>query len=396
MQKGFIYSFMRKSVFIFYFMFCLFISKSQNLVPNGDFEYYSSCPTTASQISLASPWYDPNGATPDYYNACAPVSTFMNVPNQTLGLWQFAHSGVGYAGIWTRQAFGSNYREYVQSSFDSLGIGKCYAVTFYSNLSNLLKIGTNNLGAYISSNAVTSNQPNPINVTPQILLQGNPPIIDTLNWIKISGLYQAVGGEKFITIGNFNNDSTTTTQIVDNNSPWNGSYYYLDDVSIYEIKKSNAGRDTTICHGDSVPLGTANYEGVTYSWQPTTGLSNANIGKPMASPNITTTYYLTQTTPCAVTVDTVEVSVCDGVGVNENNKEDIVEVYPNPATSSLTLTLTKGEGVVALYNVLGECVLTTSIVNHKKEIDISFLPTGVYFVNVKSDTQSMNRKFIKE
>ncbi len=95
-------------------------------------------------------------------------------------------------------------------------------------------------------------------------------------------------------------------------------------------------------------------------------------------------------------IDDVSVVDCMADGVNENNKEDMVEVYPNPATNSLTLTLNKGEGIVALYNVLGECVLTTSIVNHKKEIDISFLPKGVYFVNVKSDTQSMNRKFIKE
>ncbi len=95
-------------------------------------------------------------------------------------------------------------------------------------------------------------------------------------------------------------------------------------------------------------------------------------------------------------LDDVSVIDCTGVGVEENNKEDMVEVYPNPATNSITLTLTKGEGIVALYNVLGECVLTTSIANHKKEIDISFLPKGVYFVNVKSDTQSMNRKFVKE
>ncbi len=393
---------MKKNIFFILFLFSYGIQgwiTAQNLVPNGDFEYYTSCPTWSNQIYSAFPWYDPNGATPDYFNACALPTSYMSVPDQLLGVWQYAHSGVAYAGLITGQGFGfgSNYREYIQVLLtDTLIYQKCYAICFYVNLYNKLKYGANNLGAYISQTAVTSIAPSPIPVAPQILLSGNSPIVDTVNWIQISGLYHANGGEQYITIGNFNYDSTTVTQIVDANSSWNAAYYYIDDVSVYEIKTSNAGRDTTVCHGDSVQLGTTNYEGVTYSWQPTTGLSNANIGKPMASPSITTTYYLTQTTPCETTVDTVMVSVCDGVGVNENNKEDMVEVYPNPATNSLTLTFAKGGGTITIYNVLGEIVFTSPNTTHTKEIDISALPSGVYFVRVQNEKQNFYKKFVKE
>jgi len=38
---------------------------------------------------------------------------------------------------------------------------------------------------------------------------GNPVITDTLNWIKISGIYAANGGEDHIIIGNFYDDART-------------------------------------------------------------------------------------------------------------------------------------------------------------------------------------------
>ncbi len=51
----------------------------------------------------------------------------------------------------------------------------------------------------------------------------------------------------------------------------------------------------TICAGGSVALD-AGYElGVTYSWLPTTGLSNPNIHNPVASPGSTQTYTVTKT-----------------------------------------------------------------------------------------------------
>jgi gliding motility-associated-like protein len=303
---------MRKVFFIFYFLFFIFCSKSQNLIPNGDFEYYTSCPSNFSQINLAAPWYDPTGATSDYYNGCAPVSSLVSVPDQTIGIFQYAHSGIAYAGLWVIQSNGSNYREYIQVAFDdTLQVGKCYSVAFYANLSNLLRQGANNIGAYISQTAITTAPPNVLNFNPQILLPGNPPITDTLNWIKISGIYQATGGERYITIGNFKDDTTTLSQTVDTTSQNFGSYYYIDDVSIYEIKDSDAGQDTAICNGDSVQIGVTSYDGTTYTWFPAAGLNSANTGTPKASPVQTTTYYLTQTTACGTSTDSVKITVCD-------------------------------------------------------------------------------------
>jgi hypothetical protein len=224
---------MKKIFLFFYFLFFIFCSEAQNLVPNGDFEYYSLCPNNISQINRAVPWYDPTGATSDYFNACAPISSFISVPNQTIGIWQYARSGVGYSGLWATQDNNSNYREYIQIQLSSpLIASNCYSVTFYCNLYNLLKKGCNNVGAYLSTIAISTTSPNVLNYNPQILMPGNPSITDTVNWIKISGIYMAIGGEEYLTIGNFQNDSNTTFQIADTANPFNGCYYYIDDVSV--------------------------------------------------------------------------------------------------------------------------------------------------------------------
>ena len=56
---------------------------------------------------------------------------------------------------------------------------------------------------------------------------------------------------------------------------------------------ATAGPTSTICQGESVQLTATG--GVTYSWSPTTGLSNPNISNPIASPSSTTTYTVTTT-----------------------------------------------------------------------------------------------------
>lgn len=223
-----------KKIFIFlFFYFFIFHLKAQNLVPNGDFEMYSICPNSPGQINLATSWYDPTGATSDYFNACANQS-MVGVPAQGIYLFQPSRSGGGYAGFYALQPFGTNYREYLQIKLnDSLKNNNCYRICFYINLANYSRYATNNVGAYLSTNAITVSSPNPYNINPHILLLGNPVINDTINWIKIEGNYLANGGENYLTIGNFNDDSNSIYQIEDTtNFSSSSAYYYIDDVSV--------------------------------------------------------------------------------------------------------------------------------------------------------------------
>ncbi|MDQ3017688.1 MAG: hypothetical protein M3R25_13340, partial [Bacteroidota bacterium] len=69
---------------------------AQNLAPNPDFEFYTTCPFDyAAPLPPITclPWTNATWGTVDYFNACSNPSN-VGVPQNDLG-WQPAHSGVG-------------------------------------------------------------------------------------------------------------------------------------------------------------------------------------------------------------------------------------------------------------------------------------------------------------
>jgi gliding motility-associated-like protein len=55
-------------------------------------------------------------------------------------------------------------------------------------------------------------------------------------------------------------------------------------ITITDRLLVSAGADQTVCIGDPIQIGAANVAGLTYSWSPTSGLSNPNISNPVATP----------------------------------------------------------------------------------------------------------------
>ncbi|PSJ71927.1 hypothetical protein C7N43_36825 [Sphingobacteriales bacterium UPWRP_1] len=87
-----------------------------------------------------------------------------------------------------------------------------------------------------------------------------------------------------------------------------------DEITIVvnEAAEANAGPDTSICPGTSVSLNGSGNSDATFNWWPTTGLSNAGIANPVATPLQTTAYILTTTLPWGCTAsDTVVITVPD-------------------------------------------------------------------------------------
>jgi hypothetical protein len=97
----------------------------------------------------------------------------------------------------------------------------------YVNLCNLSSFAIEDVGIYFSD----TNDFQPFSVMPQII-NSSGFISDTLNWTLISGDYIANGGETYLTIGNFKNDSNTDTTFIGQNSSQLLSYIYVDDVSL--------------------------------------------------------------------------------------------------------------------------------------------------------------------
>lgn len=71
-----------------------------------------------------------------------------------------------------------------------------------------------------------------------------------------------------------------------------------------------AGRDTTICAGQSVQIGLDSLPGHLYSWNADPTLSNANVSRPIATPAVTTSYPMQVTRPHGcIERDTITVTV---------------------------------------------------------------------------------------
>jgi hypothetical protein len=209
---------------------------AQNLVPNPSFENYSSCPTNFSQTNRATPWYDPTAGSSDYFNACA--VGFANVPFIANGNgYQYARTGNAFTGLYALNCFCDAGREYIQVQLNSsLLADSCYWVEFYCNLVAPSGYSIDKLGAYLSDTAIHYTGPGSISVlhyTPQIV--SNTFLTDTLNWMRVAVYYRAIGGEKFLTIGDFKPFSAGDTLNTGISGGWTASYYLIDDVSITKI-----------------------------------------------------------------------------------------------------------------------------------------------------------------
>jgi hypothetical protein len=66
-------------------------------------------------------------------------------------------------------------------------------------------------------------------------------------------------------------------------------------VTVNANPVASAGRDSALCAGSSLQLGSPPTAGLTYLWTPPAGLSNPAIANPIATPAATTTYMVTVT-----------------------------------------------------------------------------------------------------
>jgi len=225
-----------KTIFIVIILICITkypICIAQNLVANPSFEIYDTCPCGTNGIHLAAPWYNPGLISSDYYNVCDSPGS-LGVPNNSIG-YQFANSGGAYAGICCYYYdINHSIRGYIGVELDySLIQGKKYCVSFYISLSDSSWYAISEIGAYFSKTKIVQTYQAPLPYIPQFVSPKDLILDDKENWRLIEGAFIAEGGEKFITIGNYqDNASIDTTRM--GTFAWYtvGAIYYIDDVSV--------------------------------------------------------------------------------------------------------------------------------------------------------------------
>ncbi len=289
-----------------------------NLVSNYSFEQFISCPTLGNLLEPPLFWYYANAKTgANYFNRCSSV---MGIPHNIPldSSYQETKSGDAYIGIFALNGPNSNRRNYYQTKLkDSLTAGSCYYAEYYVSLVNSAKLACNNLAVLFTNNAVyVDTLVHPYGVlpaNPQVVNYGNPVITDTLNWVKVSGVFTAQGGEQYLTLGNFKYDSQTVyNQVLP--TGYLGAAYYIDDISVFPLDsmplKANAGLDTTIVLGDSVFIGSLTNGIPNITWYNAAG-QVINIIAPGFYVNPpSSTWYVIEQTVCGYTSrDTVNVYV---------------------------------------------------------------------------------------
>lgn len=236
---------MKRIILLFYFLFP-WLTSGQNLVPNPDFESYIACPENAGELDSLTDWFNPalnnTISSPDYFNQCS-IYPVVSVPGHSSG-YQVPHSGNGYVGIFQYYFLSPDYREYIECQLSgTLAKDTCYEFGMYINLQNICMYSSNSIGVYFSDTAIINvMNGGPLPFTPQISYSG--PMPDTLNWIYFSGNFTADGGEKYIIIGNFSNDSTTNlAQQSGFGAPY--AYCYIDDVSLMSCQLTGIPENKT-------------------------------------------------------------------------------------------------------------------------------------------------------
>jgi OmpA-OmpF porin, OOP family len=225
-------------------------------VYNPSFEEYTICPDNVNlYFNVCKGWFNPTNpadnenivhfSSPDYFNSCyQSPGVLFDTPVNEIGEQQ-VRTGNAYTGILI--GFGYNnstpedeYREYIENQLTTpLKPGKKYCVEFYVSLAGKrCNYSQDKIGAYFSSDSLLDvGSEYALLATPQVENEEFNFISDTTNWIKISGTFTAIGGERYITIGNFRKQHATNYFYLGYapNEP-NWVYYYIDDVSVTECE----------------------------------------------------------------------------------------------------------------------------------------------------------------
>jgi len=432
-----------------------FLGISQNLVPNPSFEIYTELPNHMinSSIHLAEPWFDApaypggGGSSADYININMPLILY----NGDTYDFQSPNSGNAYVDIFTCWYNLNSYGgEAIEVRLDGpMQIGELYSVSFYVKKAQIqygegaCHYGSDELGIYFHTDTIymgllpehidTIHGETVVEIENAIILNeeltnefGNsyyafseylqePDIVldtvinDEENWYLVTDTFYADKAYEFMIFCQFRPFEEIQWEI-DSTCGWASAYsmMMIDDVSIHLLEEehidADAGADATICLGDSIQIGTSEYEDYMYWWSPNeqmpiSDFGGVNPGMPWVSPTETTTYTLTQKDfAFEETLDQITITVDNcGYDLSENYASQI-KVYPNPATSIVEIESGYAISSCKLLDALGKEVASSKYLESSTNlnIDVSSFEAGLYFLEMEIEGQKIIKQLVIE
>jgi hypothetical protein len=350
-----------------YFMSCKNEIFSQpNLIFNPSFEQLDTCLGGFNALSNIQNfgWY--SYSTADIYTDCA-LSDFY-VPNNIWGI-QNPATGNNYAGIQTyctNIIFCPNdFKEYLTGQIlISLKQGRTYCGSMFISLIDTSTIACNDMGMAFTNTIPTVPFGQTLSsIMPQIANDpATNPLTDKINWMEIKGSFIANGTEEYITIGNFKHSVQSDTINLNFNTPYvHESYYYIDDVSLYELKALH-NRDTLVCpqtNFSQVLKAYSDYD--SYLWNTGDTTKDITINQPG-------TYWVTASNWCGTVTDTITVSVFDTLSVQ------------NPLGADFGLCQEQFPGTISILPQYQSSLFNVSWSTGSDSVSATIPKEGVYYL----------------
>jgi hypothetical protein len=350
-----------------YFMSCKNEIFSQpNLIFNPSFEQLDTCLGGFNALSNIQNfgWY--SYSTADIYTDCA-LSDFY-VPNNIWGI-QNPATGNNYAGIQTyctNIIFCPNdFKEYLTGQIlISLKQGRTYCGSMFISLIDTSTIACNDMGMAFTNTIPTGPFGQTLSsIMPQIANDpATNPLTDKINWMEIKDSFIANGTEEYITIGNFKHSVQSDTINLNFNTPYvHESYYYIDDVSLYELKALH-NRDTLVCpqtNFSQVLKAYSDYD--SYLWNTGDTTKDITINQPG-------TYWVTASNWCGTVTDTITVSVFDTLSVQ------------NPLGADFGLCQEQFPGTISILPQYQSSLFNVSWSTGSDSVSATIPKEGVYYL----------------
>ncbi|HXB40352.1 MAG TPA: T9SS type A sorting domain-containing protein [Bacteroidia bacterium] len=424
---------MKKTKLLMALLLASFFGNAQNMLTNGGFETYSTLPTTcptlpssnASTLSDVNNWsetvktyrWDPgmgcvvSGTCTNtavygrsyYYNSttggngsCEPIA---------------ANSGTGYVVLQSHGVFVTDpnacHNGADQYIYQSLSGTTLYASNNYT-FQGYVYLGSGFGCSYLTADLTTGTT----------MTSGTSISVTGSGWVAFSvTLTVPSNGSSYnLVLG-----PTASNYCIPSPTYF---YYAFDDLSLSQApcvanagsNKNNTTGCCTTCPGIGVQVGTAALSGLTYAWTCSAAncyISNASVAQPTVSPCYTTTpttYSVTVSGPgCNTAISTMQVTTSTYGGANccrianPNHPEKNIlfgtnfGVFPNPANSEVTITLTKIVDYIRIIDISGKIMFETkNITDSHIIVDISKYAKGVYFVVAKTGEEVEKQKLIVE
>ena len=426
-----------KKLFLLIVCYCSIYSNAQNLITNPSFENITTPPELAIlwdvmyysvPIDFADNWFK-GYMSPDLinhdstnfqdyfarYNTLPLDSIYEIIDNGDVFLFP-ARTGSHYITSVTYSSDDENVKEILGYELEEeLIMDEEYCLKFHIKLGQGLVSAVDQIGAFFydkyRSTSALDSWDTWVTFDPQVKSPIGAPIIDSVNWTDISGSFIADGTEKYMYIGLFeaNENLTIDTLGVSYEAfigPISRGVYHYDDFTLYKCGEesfpADAGKSECITIGDSIQLGSHDYEDYFYEWRVNDSIFSTE-GMPWVYPDTTSIYGLYQQ-DFAFNETWSQVSVvvlenpgdeCVGLGVNEQLESEI-SIYPNPSNGIYHLESPYLIEFIEVYNVIGELVSTSPVHSKEYELDIQNQADGIYFVKMKLGEESVWKKILKE